>query len=75
MPWEGGRNRKTRKSGNLPYAVVGGNAVAAWVSRVDQAAVRNTQDVDIVLRRADLAAAREEQIRFGESDAVLAASG
>jgi hypothetical protein len=39
------------------YAVVGGNAVAAWVSRVDEAAVRNTQDVDILLRRADLEAA------------------
>ncbi len=24
----------------IPYAVVGGNAVAAWVSRVDEAAVR-----------------------------------
>ncbi len=42
----------------VPYAVVGGNAVAAWVSRVDEAAVRNTQDVDILLRRSDLAAAR-----------------
>ena len=42
----------------VPYAVAGGNAVAAWVSRVDEAAVRNTQDVDIVLRRADLPAAR-----------------
>lgn len=41
----------------IPYAVAGGNAVAAWVSRVDEAAVRNTQDVDIVLRRADLPAA------------------
>ena len=41
----------------IPYAVVGGNAVAAWVSRVDKAAVRNTQDVDILLRRADLEAA------------------
>jgi hypothetical protein len=42
----------------VPYAVAGGNAVAAWVSRVDEAAVRNTQDVDIVLRRSDLPAAR-----------------
>jgi hypothetical protein len=42
----------------VPYAVIGGNAVAAWVARVDEAAVRNTQDVDILLRRADLAAAR-----------------
>src|SRR5213594_2826910 len=41
----------------VPYAVVGGNAVAAWVSRVDEAAVRNTQDVDILLRRSDLALA------------------
>jgi hypothetical protein len=36
------------------YAVVGGNAVAAWVSRVDAAAVRNTRDVDILLRRKDM---------------------
>lgn len=42
----------------VPYAVVGGNAVAAWVSRVDEAAVRNTRDVDILLRRADLEAAK-----------------
>jgi ethanolamine ammonia-lyase small subunit len=41
----------------VPYAVAGGNAVAAWVSRVDEAAVRTTQDVDILLRRADLQAA------------------
>src|ERR1044071_3599383 len=38
----------------IPYAVAGGNAVAAWVASVDAAAVRNTQDVDILLRRADL---------------------
>lgn len=37
----------------VPYAVIGGNAVAAWVARVDPAAVRNTQDVDILLRRED----------------------
>jgi hypothetical protein len=42
------------KAAEVPYAVVGGNAVAAWVSRVDEAAARNTQDVDILLRRSDL---------------------
>jgi hypothetical protein len=42
------------EAAGVPYAVAGGNAVAAWVSRVDEAAVRNTQDVDILLRRADL---------------------
>ncbi len=41
---------------NVPYAVAGGNAVAAWVSRVDEAAVRNTRDVDILIRREDLPA-------------------
>ena len=38
----------------VAYAVAGGNAVAAWVSTVDEAAVRNTQDVDILIRRQDL---------------------
>jgi hypothetical protein len=42
----------------VPYAVIGGNAVAVWVARVDKAAVRNTQDVDILLRRSDLPAAK-----------------
>ena len=51
--------------GSVPYAVAGGNAVAAWVSRVDEAAVRNTQDVDIVIRRSDLPAAREALERAG----------
>lgn len=37
----------------VDYSVVGGNAVAAWVSRVDESAVRNTRDVDILLRRSD----------------------
>ena len=32
--------------------------MAAWVARVDEAAVRNTRDVDILLRRADLEHAR-----------------
>ena len=40
----------------IPYAVVGGNAVASWVATVDEGAVRNTRDVDILVRRSDLAA-------------------
>lgn len=43
----------------VEYAVVGGSAVAAWVSRVDTSAVRNTRDVDILLRREDSDKARE----------------
>jgi hypothetical protein len=38
----------------VPHAVVGGNAVAVWVGLVDRGAVRNTRDVDILLRRDDL---------------------
>src|SRR4051812_22168331 len=45
------------EAAGVPYAVAGGNAVAAWVAKVDPAAVRNTQDVDILLRRSDLDAA------------------
>ena len=37
----------------IPYAVADGNAVALWVSRVDVSAVRNTSDVDLLVRRAD----------------------
>jgi hypothetical protein len=53
------RATSTLDAAGVPYAVAGGNAVAAWVSRVDEAAVRNTQDVDILLRREDLPAARQ----------------
>jgi hypothetical protein len=42
---------------HVPYAVIGGNAVAAWVSKIDEAAVRNTADVDLLINRADLPAA------------------
>lgn len=45
------------EAAGVAYAVVGGNAVAAWVATVDPAATRNTQDVDLLLRRGDLDAA------------------
>ncbi len=38
----------------IPHVVVGGHAVASWVARVDQEAVRNTKDVDLLIRRQDL---------------------
>lgn len=46
------------KQAGVPYAVVGGNAVAAWVARVDKEAVRNTKDVDLLIRRDDFSRAR-----------------
>ena len=44
------------ESAGILYAVIGGNAVAAWVSRVDDSVVRNTRDVDLLVRREDLPA-------------------
>ncbi|MFW5692999.1 MAG: nucleotidyltransferase family protein, partial [Thermoguttaceae bacterium] len=49
----------------IPYAVVGGNAVQMWVAQVDETAVRNTRDVDLLLRRADLPRAVEALGRAG----------
>jgi hypothetical protein len=49
----------------IPYAVVGGNAVASWVARVDEAAVRNTQDVDILLNRSELETAKQALAKAG----------
>ncbi|MFT3878988.1 MAG: nucleotidyltransferase family protein [Gemmatales bacterium] len=56
----------------VPYAVVGGNAVASWVATIDEGAVRNTRDIDLLVRRSDLPAitAALEQAGF-VSDEVL----
>lgn len=47
------------EAAGVPYAVTGGNAVASWVSRVDEAAVRNTRDVDLLVRRGDFERAKD----------------
>ena len=39
----------------VAYAVVGGNAVASWVATIDEGAIRNTRDIDLLVRRSDLA--------------------
>jgi len=49
----------------VPYAIIGGNAVAEWVGRVDEGAVRFTKDVDILLRRSDMPQAIEAAERAG----------
>lgn len=53
------RERLERATGALggagiDYAVAGGHAVAAWVGRVDESAVRNEPEIDLVVRRTDL---------------------
>ena len=52
------RERACRAAGALqragiPHVVVGGNAVTAWVARVDREAVRNTKGVELLIQRQD----------------------
>ena len=51
------RSCRALADANVPYAVIGGNAVAAWVATIDDGAIRNTRDVDLLLREEDLDAA------------------
>jgi len=50
------RSTAALEAAGIPDAVSGGNAVAAWVSRVDNSVVRNTRDVDLLVRREDMPA-------------------
>jgi len=59
------RSTAALEAAGVPYAVIGGNAVMAWVEQVDESAVRFTQDVDIVLRREDLGRATEALAKTG----------
>ena len=52
------RATRALDAAGVPYAVAGGNAVAEWVGRIDEDAVRTTRDVDLLVRRTDLPAAR-----------------
>jgi len=46
------------EAAGIPYAIIGGNAVRAWVAQADEAAVRTTRDVDLLIRRSDLEAVK-----------------
>ena len=46
------------EAASVSYAVVGGHAVANWVASVDEGSVRNTRDVDILIRRVDFEAVK-----------------
>jgi Uncharacterised nucleotidyltransferase len=50
------RSTAALNQAGIPYAVVGGHAVASWVATIDEGAVRNTRDVDLLVRRDDLPA-------------------
>ncbi len=53
------RITKALNAAHVPFALVGGQAVALWVARIDPDAVRTTKDVDILIRREDLPAVRK----------------
>ena len=62
------RLRKTVRildAAEIAYAVVGGHAVRAWVAQVDEAAVRTTRDVDILIRDGDFAAVKAAMTSAG----------
>jgi hypothetical protein len=59
------RSTAALEAAGVPYAVIGGNAVMAWVEQVDETAVRFTRDVDIVLRREDLPRATDALAAVG----------
>lgn len=52
------RAAQALEAGGVPYAIVGGNAVAAWVAKVDEGSMRTTRDVDVLIRRDDLERAK-----------------
>jgi len=47
---------KTIENAGIPYAIIGGFAVRAWVAQVEEAALRTTRDVDVLIREEDLPA-------------------
>jgi Uncharacterised nucleotidyltransferase len=49
----------------ISYAVIGGNAVAAWVATVDPNAIRSTKDVDLLLQRDAIQAAERVLSKIG----------
>jgi hypothetical protein len=59
------RATRALNQASVPYAVADGNAVASWVATVDQGAVRNTRDVDLLVRRDDLPAVTDALERAG----------
>ncbi|MGC4001977.1 MAG: hypothetical protein QM811_02045 [Pirellulales bacterium] len=46
------------QNAGIPYAVIGGNAIAAWVETINPKGARNTNDVDLLLRREDFVRAK-----------------
>jgi len=59
------RAARALENSGIEYAIAGGNAVAVWISRVDPGAVRNTPDVDVLVRKSDFDGVRAALEREG----------
>ncbi|MCU0721129.1 MAG: nucleotidyltransferase family protein [Pirellula sp.] len=62
------RLRKTVRileDAKVPYAVIVGHAVRAWVAQVDTAALRTSRDVDILVRPTDFLALKDAMTAAG----------
>lgn len=66
------RAARALEAGKVLYAIIGGNAVAAFVAKIDEGSVRNTRDVDILIRRQDLEAAKAAMDAAGFEHAEVA---
>ena len=65
----------TLESAGLKYAIIGDNAVALWVASVDEDAVRNTRDVDLLISREQWAKVCEAMKAEGFLFSALFRSG
>jgi hypothetical protein len=59
------RTTQALNTAAIAHAVVGGNAAGAWVAKQDEGAVRNTRDVNILIRRADFEAVKAAMVVDG----------
>ncbi|MFN0053454.1 MAG: hypothetical protein ACKV0T_14820 [Planctomycetales bacterium] len=53
------------RQAGIPFAIVGGQAVALWVASRDPAAVRTTKDVDLLIDKRNLAQVRKAARTIG----------
>ena len=59
------RATRTLEAAAIPHAVVGDNAVSAWVASVDESAVRSTQKVELLVRTCDFVRVKNALIAAG----------
>ena len=59
------RAKGALEAASIPYAVIGGNAVMAWIATADESAIRPTQDVDMLV----------DEERFDDVKKAMAGAG